>query len=154
MDNQILEKSTKIVDKAYVENWKGELFCIIKDYFEASGDEASTPGAVLLDMMNCTGTPGYLLIVHETQGKPDGFLVGKRVGKVARILLAFLGKGLENKAIIREGLELFDGWAKENGCIASDLYTHRHPKSYKSLEQYGWTHTYTIYRKNYGGDVS
>lgn len=152
MDDKILTKKkldTKIVDKAYVEDYKGDLFCLIKDYFQQSGDKNATPGSVLLDMMNNIGFPGYLLIVHETDNQPDGFLVGKLVGNVARVLMAFLGKGLDNKSIIRDALELFDVWAKENKCVASDLYTHRHPKSYKALTAYGWRHSYTVYRKNY-----
>jgi hypothetical protein len=150
VDDKILtqkKSDTRIVDKSYVENWKGDLFCLIKDYFETSGDKAATPGSVLFDLMDHAGDPDYLVIVHEKDGIPQGFLIGKLVGNVARILLGFLGKGLDNKTAVREALELFDGWARGHRCVAADLYTHRHPKSYRSWAQYGWRHNYTVYRK-------
>lgn len=139
-----------IADKAYLEEWRGEIFVLIKQYFEQSKDKYSTPGKVMLDLTKSIEDPNYLLGVHQTEGKPDGFLFGKIVpGPVGRILLAFLGKGLDSKTIIRDSLEMFDNWAKEHKCIASDMYTHRHPKSYRSLGPLGWRHNYTVYRKNY-----
>ena len=138
-----------IADRAYIEKWRGEIFCLIKDYFTQSKDKSSTPGKVMLDIVEKIGDPDYLLGVHETDGKQDGFLVGKIVaGPVGRILLAFLGKGLDSKTIIKDSLEMFDAWCKEKGCVAADLYTHRHPKSYRNLEYLGWRHNYTVYRKD------
>lgn len=148
MDREILVKrTTKVVFKPYVDQWRGEIFCLVKAYFDASGDKAATPGAVMLDIAENTGKPGYLLIIHEEEGIPAGFLMGKLIGKTARILMAFLGKGLDNPAIIKEAMGLFESWAKENNCTAGDLYTHRHPKSYRSLEKDGWKHLFTVYRK-------
>jgi hypothetical protein len=145
-----IKSETKIVGPAYVENWRGDLFCLIKEYFKQSGDKASTPGAVLLDIVDHIDTKDFVLIVHEVMEFPVGFMIGKKVNSNARILLAFLGRGLDSKAIIKEALELFEQWARERRCTALDLYTHRHPKSYKSLEQYGWRHSYTVYRKELG----
>jgi len=141
---------TLIADKEYVDKWRGEIFCLIKSYFEKSKDKSSTPGKAMLDLTKTVGFPDHILIVHETNEIPDGFMFGKIVGGiVARILLAFLGQGLDNPSIIKESLDLFDGWAKERKCIAADLYTHRHPKSYRSLAYLGWKHNYTVYRKDY-----
>lgn len=150
MDDKVLEKlSTRIADKAYIQDFKGDLFCLIKDYFEKSKDKNSTPGAVLLDMIDHAEDPAHVVIVHESEGKPDGFLIGKVVGNTARILMAFLGRGLDNKKVIRDSLVLFEGWAYDHKCVALDLYTHRHPKSYKSLTDLGWRHNYTVYRKDF-----
>jgi hypothetical protein len=141
------------VDNAYVQDYKGDLFCLIKDYFEKSKDTSATPGAVMLDMVKNCGTSDYVLVVHETDNRPDSFMVGKLVGNVARIITAFLGKGLESKAIIKEFLDIFDGWAKEKNCVASDAYTHRHLKNYKALTDNGWKHLYSVYRKDYEGET-
>jgi len=146
----MIESPSKTVfaaDRKYVDDYKGDLFCLIQNYFEKSGDKTTTPGSVMFDIVKLIGSSDYILIVHETDHKPDGFMIGKLVGNVARILMAFLGKGLNNKEIIKEALGLFEGWAKDRKCIACDLYTHRHPKSYKSLETQGWRHNYTTYRK-------
>lgn len=145
-----LGPGVQIANREFVQRRFGELFQLIVDYFERSRDKSSTPGKIMVDISEKIDDKDYLLVVHETEGKLDGFIVGKIVaGPVGRILMAFLGKGLDSKTIIREALETFDDWAREHKCIASDLYTHRHPKSYASLKTLGWRHNYTVYRRDY-----